>query len=228
MNRSRLAPVDNGLPAAELIKKYFKVLPKGMIQVGAHNGREVRHLARSGVERGVFIDPLDQTFPMLKKRAAQHEGYQAIQALVGDEDGKEVEFHIASNAGESSSFLTPEGHLDVKPNITFEDPKLTTLRSLDALLDEHKIDAKDYDLLFIDTQGAELHVLKGGMKTLAEMDFLWMEANIGGIYKDDTPLSDFVAFLKPLGFEIMWCQMKHVGWGDALFVRRTLFSLEKG
>ncbi|WP_162797976.1 FkbM family methyltransferase [Sulfitobacter sp. JL08] len=225
MGKDALAPVENGLRAAEQIKLRFKRVPRGMIQVGAHNGREVRHLARSGVERGVFIDPLDETFPMLQKRVDQHSGYRAIQALVGDVDGQEVDFRIASNSGESSSILEPGSHTTVKPKIAFETTRRMTLRTLDVLLPEHGLDASDYDLLFVDTQGAEVHVLRGAMATLAKMDFVFLEVNIGGMYKGDTPLPELSIFMKTLGFEIAWCDVKHLGWGDALFVRRNLFAV---
>ena len=225
MGKDALTPVENGLRAAEQIKLRFKRMPRGMIQVGAHNGREVRHLARSGVKRGVFIDPLDETFPMLQKRVAQHEGYRALQALVGDVEGQEVDFRIASNSGESSSFLEPGSHATVKPNIAFDTTQRMTLRTLDVLLPENGIDAAEYDLLFVDTQGAEVHVLRGAMATLAKIDFVFLEVNIGGMYKGDTPLPDLSMFMKTLGFEIAWCELKHVGWGDALFVRRSLFAI---
>lgn len=224
MSTNPLAPVENGLRAAEQVKARFKKVPRGMIQVGAHNGREVRHLARSGVKRGVFIDPLDDTFPMLKKRVEQHDGYSAIQALVGDTDGRQVEFRIASNSGESSSFLEPGNHTTIKPKIAFSTTKPMTLRTLDSLLAEHKIDTSDFDLLFVDTQGAEVHVLRGAMATLSRMDYIWLEVSIGGIYKGDTALPELAMFLKTLGFEIAWCELKQLGWGDALFVRRTLFA----
>jgi len=224
MNSNPLAPVENGLRAAEQVKSRFKRMPRGMIQVGAHNGREVRHLARSGVKRGVFIDPLDETFPMLEKRVAQHDGYCAIQALVGDTDGKEVDFRIASNSGESSSFLEPGNHTTIKPKIEFSTTQRMTLRTLDSLLSENKVDTSEFDLLFVDTQGAEVHVLRGAMATISQMDFIWLEVSIGGIYKGDTPLPELTMFLKTLGFEIAWCELKQLGWGDALFVRRTLFA----
>ena len=62
MKKRPLAPVENGLRAVEIVKSHFKRLPRGVIQVGAHNGREVAKLARSGVTKGVFIDPLAETF----------------------------------------------------------------------------------------------------------------------------------------------------------------------
>ena len=62
MDKPALSPVAKGLPAVEIVKARFKRLPRGVIQVGAHYGREVPKLLRSGVEKAVFIDPLDETF----------------------------------------------------------------------------------------------------------------------------------------------------------------------
>lgn len=223
MANPALAPVKNGLPPIEMIKHRFKKLPRGVIQVGAHNGREIPKLHRSGVMRGVFIDPLDETFGLLQERAEVCEGYQTIQALVGDDDGKEVEFHIASNKGESSSFLTPGRHLDIKPGIQFDAPQKRTLRTLDSLLEEHHIDAGDFDMMFIDTQGAEMHVLRGAMSTLKHIKYIWMEVGIGNIYEGDTSLARFIAFMDAMNFEVAFCELKRLGWGDALFVHRSQF-----
>ncbi len=223
MQNRRLAPVTNGLPAIEIIKSRFKRLPRGVIQVGAHNGREVLKLARSGVTKAVFIDPLDETFGLLSDRVAKIDGFHAIQALIGDEDGKEVTFHVASNTGESSSFLAPSSHTSIKPEITFSDHRRMKLRTLDRLLPDHGFMPRDFDMMFIDTQGAEKHVILGALALLKSIDFIWMEVSIGGIYDGDTALSRFVVFLETLGFELGYCELKRFGWGDALFVRRTVF-----
>ncbi|MDZ7709221.1 MAG: FkbM family methyltransferase [Roseovarius sp.] len=203
-------------------------MPRGVVQVGAHNGREVPKLARSGVTTAVFIDPLDETFGILQERVAAHDGFAAIQALIGDEDGKRVTFNIASNTGESSSFLEPSGHSEIKPDIHFDETREMTLRTLDRLLPEHGLTPEDYDMMFIDTQGAEKHVILGALGLLKSIDFIWMEVSIGGIYKDDMPLSRFVVFLEALGFELGHCELKRVGWGDALFVRRSVFLNQQG
>lgn len=232
MNKQNLAPVGNGLRAVEIVKARFKRLPRGVIQVGAHNGREVPKLARSGVTKAVFIDPLDETFQTLQARvddinAAESDGapnsYVAIQAVIGDEEGKSITFNISSNTGESSSFLEPTGHTKVKPNIHFEEKREMTMRTLDKLLPENGLSGDDYDMMFIDTQGAEKHVLMGSLGMLKSIDFLWLEVSIGGIYGGDMPLSRFVVFLEALGFELGHCELKRLGWGDALFVRRSVF-----
>jgi len=224
MNNPSLAPVSSGLPAAEIVKSRFKRLPRGVIQVGAHNGREVPKLARSGITRAVFIDPLDETFELLCERVSEVDGFVAIQALIGDEDGKPVTLNVASNTGESSSFLEPTGHTEIKPNIHFEEKRALELRTLDKLLPEHGLVPEDYDMMFIDTQGAEKHVLLGALGVLKSIDFIWMEVSIGGIYRGDMSLSRFVVFLETLGFELGYCELKRLGWGDALFVRRSVFA----
>lgn len=232
MNKRAPKRVENGLHAVEIVKSRFKRMPRGVIQVGAHNGREVSKLAKSGVTKAVFIDPLEETFSLLANRvaevnAAQAQGeevsFVAIQALIGDEDGKAVTFNVASNAGESSSFLEPSGHTEIKPNIEFREKREMALRTIDKLLPENGLIPDEYDMMFIDTQGAEKHVLLGALSSLKSIDFLWLEVSIGGIYQGDMPLSRFVVFLEALGFELGHCEMKRFGWGDALFVRRSVF-----
>jgi len=223
MTNHPLAPVETGLLAVEIVKARFKRLPCGVAQVGAHNGREVPKLARSGVTKAVFIDPLDETFFTLQERVEPHDGYTAIQALVGDEDGKTVSFNIASNTGESSSFLEPSGHAEIKPDIQFNETREMTLRTLDRLLPEHGLSLRDYDMMFIDAQGAEKHVILGALNLLKHIDFIWVEVSIGGIYDGDMPLSRLIVFLEALGFELGHCELKRFGWGDALFVRRSVF-----
>ncbi|MDA3858020.1 MAG: FkbM family methyltransferase [Roseovarius sp.] len=223
-SKTDLAPVKAGLRAVEIVKSRFKRLPRGVIQIGAHNGREVPRLARSGVTRAVFIDPLEETFGQLEDRVSDIDGYRAIQALIGDDDGKSVTFNVSSNTGESSSFLEPKDHTKIKPDIHFDEQRPLTLRTLDSLLPEKGIAAEDYDMMFIDTQGAEKHVILGALNTLRSIDFIWMEVSIGDIYQGDMPISRFVVFLEALGFELGHCELKRLGWGDALFVRRSVFS----
>lgn len=222
-SKNLLAPVASGLRAVEIVKSRFKRLPRGVIQIGAHNGREVPKLSRSGVSKAVFIDPLDETFDQLEERVSQVEGYQAIQALIGDEDGKTVTFNVSTNTGESSSFLEPKDHTKIKPDIHFSEKRAMTLRSLDKILPEKGIVPEDYDMMFIDTQGAEKHVILGGLNTMKSIDFIWMEVSIGDIYQGDMSISRFVVLLEALGFELGHCEMKRLGWGDALFVRRSVF-----
>ena len=223
MKKGSLKPVDGGLHAVELVKAHFKKMPTGVIQIGAHNGREVIRLYRSGVERAVFVDPLDETIPLLQERVSELPDYTAFQALIGDEDGKIVDFNVSSNTGESSSFLELGDHAKIKPNIEVSEKRQMTLRSLDVFLPENGIAAEDYNMLFIDTQGAEMHVLRGAMNLLNGIDFIWMEVSIGNIYQGDTSLARFVAFFEAMGYELGFCEMKRLGWGDALFVRRSVF-----
>ncbi len=223
-SKTDLAPVKSGLRAIEIVKSRFKRLPRGVIQIGAHNGREVAKMSRSGVTKAVFIDPLDETFGQLEERVSEVDGYRAILALIGDEDGKSVNFNVSSNTGESSSFLEPKDHKKIKPDIHFAETRAMTLRTIDKLLPEKSIDPEEYDMMFIDTQGAEKHVILGALNTLKHVDFIWMEVSIGDIYQGDMPISRFVVFLEALGFELGHCEMKRLGWGDALFVRRSVFS----
>ena len=84
-------------------------LPKvgGVLQVGASGGQECPYFIANGITLGALIEPLDQPFAVLRQRCAGQEGFLPVQALCGSRDGDMVEFHGATNNGESSSILPP-------------------------------------------------------------------------------------------------------------------------
>ncbi len=75
------------------------------------------------------------------------------------------------------------------------------VRTLDDVLDEAGwIGA--IDLLKIDTQGAELRVLKGGMRGLERVRLIWIEVSFRPLYEGSAVLSDVYAFLRSQGFRL--------------------------
>lgn len=59
-----------------------------------------------------------------------------------------------------------------------------------------------FDLIKIDVQGAELDILKGGVKTIVDCDFILVELSINK-YNDGAPSADeVIVFLSNLGFQI--------------------------
>ena len=61
---------------------------------------------------------------------------------------------------------------------------------------------QSFDLIKIDVQGAELDILKGGVKTIMDCDFILVELSINK-YNDGAPSADeVIVFLSNLGFQI--------------------------
>lgn len=197
----------------------------GVLQVGASTGQEVPLFVANGVRVGTLIEPLDGPFAALKARCADLPGYVMAQALCGSKDGEEVEFHIASNNGESSSLLKPARHLNDHAWVTFPQVvrvKTITLDGVVNLVSSYRPEiVASTNMLYMDVQGAELKVLLGASNVLNSVSYIYTEVGIGGSYEDDVELIDLQKFLRPYNFKLYDLQSDHFGFGNALLVKRA-------
>jgi FkbM family methyltransferase len=145
----------------------------GVIHVGANVGQEREIYARRNLDV-LWVEPLPEVFGALRANIASYPRQRALEALVTDRDDQPYEFHVANNAGESSSIFDLKEHRDLWPKVAFT--RSMTLRSvtLTTLLARENIDTTRYDALVMDTQGSELLVLKGAEPLLPR--FAWIKA----------------------------------------------------
>lgn len=195
--------------------------PTGILQVGASIGQEIEYFVRNGIRHAAMIEPLDGPFALLEQRCAAV-GYLPVQCLCGVADGEWVEFHVASNNGESSSMLAPAKHLADYPWVTFPSKVSMQTFTLDrvfgAIESQHAEMAGKLDLLFMDVQGAELRVLKGANRVLGRVNYIHTEVGLGGGYDGAVPLPDLIHYLKLYGFDVYELEINEAGWGNALFI----------
>ena len=71
----------------------------------------------------------------------------------------------------------------------------------------------------MDTQGSELHVLRGATETLRHLRFVWTEVSFGGLYAGDAGLTEMMGFMSAAGFDLYHCHINRKRWGNALFIR---------
>jgi FkbM family methyltransferase len=198
--------------------------PAGVIQVGASSGQEIDLFRSQGIVRGIFIEPLSAPFQLLMQRISGTPGYLGVNAICGPVDGAVVDFHVATNFGESSSLLAPARHLADYPMVQFPQVAHMTAFTLDRIVQatraHHPERIGDYELLFMDVQGAEREVLKGANATLHHVRYFFTEVGLGGGYAGDVTLLELMQFLKPWGFDPYEIEIGAEGWGNALFVKR--------
>lgn len=197
----------------------------GVLQVGASNGQEVPLFLAHGVRRATMIEPLDGPFADLKARCADLPDYVMVQAVCGSKDDEEVEFHVASNNGESSSILRPTRHLHDHAWVTFPQilrVKSVTLDTVVNLVYSYRPEiVASTNLLYMDAQGAELKILSGAHNVLNSISYIYTEVGVGGSYEGDVELIDLQKFLRPYNFKLYDLQSEHFGFGNGLFVKRA-------
>lgn len=198
--------------------------PTSVLQVGASGGQEVQFFREHGVKTGLFIEPLDYPFEVLSQNCKGIDGFFPLKALVLGLDSKTVAFHVASNAGMSSSILPPKSHIESYPHVKFEDILELKGYTLDTLVSRSAQNFSGcpfcFDLIYIDVQGAELEVFKGASFQLQSARYVFTEVGLGGGYCNDVELETLIGFLRAFGFRLLALEIgARTGYGNAFFAR---------
>ena len=67
-----------------------------------------------------------------------------------------------------------------------------------------------------------MDVLRGAMKTIRHLKFIFMEVSFGGLYAGDTDLYSMIDWMRAHEFDLYHLEMERGSWGDGLFVRKGL------
>jgi FkbM family methyltransferase len=179
---------------------WFLKHARGVIHIGANAGQE-RDLYQDYGLRVVWIEPVPEVFSSLVENIRHHPNQTAFQYLVSDQDDTECAFHVANNAGASSSLLEFKLHKQIWPEVSYN--RTITLRSitLGSLLQRECIDLREYDALVLDTQGSELRVLQGAAPILQSFRFIKTEVPDFESYADCCQIKDIDAFVSQYGFQ---------------------------
>lgn len=203
----------------EYMLRTFGIRSRAVIHVGAHEGQERDVYRDYGAERAIFVEPIPAVFERLNKNISSFPGFEAVQAVCSDREGDLVKFNIASNE-ESSSLLALGQHTEFYPEIGYSDSLSLNTRTVDGLIEEF-FPNDDFNVLVIDTQGAELKVLQGATELLGKLDAIYTEVNEIPLYQGSCTLSDLIDFLRPLGYGLKWLNINPTMFGDGLFVRNN-------
>lgn len=195
--------------ALEIINQNHKI--KGIIQVGANTGQEC-FLFRNYTNNIICFEPLKKQFDYLK---VNNPDIICYNIALGDVN-ETKEMYIASNNGESSSFLKPLNHLNEFTHIHFqksnEEFEIKRFDSLDINLENHNI-------LVSDTQGYELNVFKGFGDKLNEIDSIYVEYINSSQYEGDSSLNEIEKYLGQYGFKLLQIYKQSENWGNVIFIK---------
>jgi FkbM family methyltransferase len=184
----------------------------GIIHVGGHYGQEIDIYSKFNIQNAYFFEPQKSVYDVLKQKCFEKK-YKCFNVALGSQKQELEMFVEENNEGQSSSLLEPKMHLECHPDITFT----KTEKVLVEILDNYEI--KTANFLNIDTQGYELEVLKGSIKTLTNIDYIYIEINLKELYKNCPLLKDIVLFLNEQNFTLKRIKLWHPDYGDAFFVK---------
>lgn len=208
----------------ELFPQY-NIKPKGVLHVGANVGEEMPVYHELGINKVIWIEGNPEIFQILKSniKPYREKGVytKAFNMLVGDEHGKEVDFHISNNGSQSSSVLELGTHKTAHPEVFYTHSIKMKMERIDKSLFT-TVDRywEGLNFLNIDLQGAELKALRGMGDLLHQFKWAYLEVNKEELYKGCALVGEIDEYLFGFGFkrvETRWCG--NTGWGDALYIK---------
>ncbi|MGC2163985.1 MAG: FkbM family methyltransferase [Silvibacterium sp.] len=184
-----------------LLPDRFLKAGRGVIHVGANTGQERFVYAGYGL-KVAWVEPIPDVFKELQSNLTGLPDQTAYNCLIAAQDGTKYQFHVSDNEGSSSSILEPNkqlpGHWD---RVGFPRSIEMEALSLSTFIRTKGIDPASFDILVLDTQGAELLVLEGAKEVLSRFRYIQCEAVNFEVYSGCCQLPELDAFLTKHGFK---------------------------
>ena len=192
----------------EEIKNNIEI--KGIIQVGANTGQEVNQF-KTLTNNIILFEPIPENYNFLKNKFSD---CLIFGCALGEENTNKP-LLLASNNGESSSFLKPLNHLLAHPSIHFNNSIDVDIKRFDSL----EIDIEKYNVLISDTQGYELKVLSGFGDSLLKLDAIIVEYINIDLYENDAKLEQITEYLKQYNFYLYKTDNDPQTVGNVLYLK---------
>lgn len=208
------------IPFSQLFPRH-NIRPKGVLHIGASEGQEAPEYARQGIQEMLFIEAIPSVYEILRMKIAGYPRAIAVNECIGDEDGKEVEFNIADNGGQSSSYLEFGIHQQQHPNVHFIDKVKMKTKRIDTIYKELLIPHDKYDFLNVDLQGADLLAIRSMGNILENFKWAYIECNEQEVYLGCALIGEVDMYMANFGFRRAESKMTQYHglntWGDCLY-----------
>lgn len=194
---------------------FFKVNVKGILHIGAHKCEELEtYLKYTTIDKIVWVEAIES---LIKQNLEKNPNLNIIKAVVGDEDGKNIEFKI-TNLTNCSSILDLKYHKEIHPNVEVVEVVKMQTKTIQTLYKENNINPLDYNTLVMDLQGAELLALKGMGDILNNINNIYVEVNEKELYEGCCDLNSLDSYLTSFGFERKYLALLN-GYGNAFYLK---------
>ena len=197
----------------------FNCTVNGVIHVGGHIGVELGVYKDQGVRNLIMFEPQKHCFDQIVERSNEMGmDVKLVNKGLGNTTG-EMEI-ISEPTGLCGSLLNPKevyNFPDLHKERWTHREMVEVVKMDDEIPEDHT-----YNFLNMDTQGYELEVLRGGLRTLEKIDYIYTEVNKVEVYEDNALVEEIDEFLNGYNMKRVneWWHVH--GWGDAFYVKTNL------
>jgi radical SAM family RiPP maturation amino acid epimerase len=204
--------------------------PRGVLHVGAHYGLELESYIASGFGRIAFFEASPLVLGFLREHVgfwnrwldvlgatwglARRPTIEVVECAVADREGT-MEMHVMELEMLSSLLRPSQDWMREQRRVPVRTARL------DLLMEENGLDARDFNVLTVDVQGAEDRVFDGAEETLKGIEVIHIELNYTARYEGAVSAEAIDRRLRAMGFECKGQAVTdpHGAIGDAIYVR---------
>lgn len=191
-----------------------------IVELGAHMGEDESWLRAACREEAhyVMVEPDPRNCQQIINRGPVHRTRRLIMGAIADAPGLRV-FNFAEKSDgsrASGSLRQPTGHIEHFPDVHFNVSGTVQCYSLDEIFESEWL--TKIDLLWVDIQGAEDMMIRGGQTALKHSRYLFMEVEKVELYAGEALGHELVAMLP--GWKVLeWFEYNVLMWNPAFAER---------
>ena len=200
-------PISYSKISEDLIRDYVNKEDPTILEIGCNDGGHTLWFFEIFKNPKVYcFEPDPRAIARFRAKVARHPNINLFDIALCDHDG-EVEFFQSNGYRTqeaktclpegwdlSGSIRQPKEHRVVHPWVTFDQKLVVMASTLDTWCEKHGIGS--IDLIWMDVQGAEIDVFRGGMNALTRTRFIYTEYCNQELYEGQFTLKQLMKFLK--------------------------------
>jgi FkbM family methyltransferase len=201
-------PVTDSSITKEFIRQLVSSPNPTILEIGSHHGTHTLWFLDIFDSPQIFcFEPDPRASLRFKQNLENRPEISFYEYAVGDKNG-ETTFYMSSGRESelmledwdySGSIRKPKKHLKVHPWCKFEKNIIVSTKTLDSWCQEEDINRIDF--IWMDVQGAEIDVIRGGRNALKKTRYLYTEYSDEELYEGQLSLKQLLKELSD--FEVV-------------------------
>lgn len=189
-----------------------------IIEAGAHIGSDSGRFAQLWKDAKIYaFEPVPEVYSQLVENTSQYKNIKTVPLALSDKNGETKMFVSSGRSDASSSLLAPKEHLDVHPDVLFNNTIDVETITLDDFCLKNNI--SHIDFMWLDMQGYELPMLMAAKNMISKISVIYSEVSLIETYEGVSTYQKYKEWMEGVGFKVYKEYFPWKDMGNVLFVK---------
>lgn len=185
----------------KLIKKSNPIF----LDIDCYDGKDAREIFDLLPAAKIFCFEADPRSQILFESLQHNIPMTLVKSAIGSVDGQIAFYQSNSDTrrhyafqdswSASSSIRKPKNHLEIFPDVSFEDQIVVQCTKLDTWCKKAGLENTEIDFMWVDVNGAEMDFVIGALQTLKRTRYLYIEFSDKELYEGECKKEDLLRVL---------------------------------